>query len=117
MEFHEEAFKAAAQITAAVAEEAEVELNAEGADQAAAFFAVLYKKLLAIAMGEEETARKPGNFEVYQDSKGKYRFRLKAANGQTVAVSQAYQKKGSCLNGIESIRACAPDAKIEELSE
>ena len=53
MKFHEEAFEAAAQITAAVAEEAEIELDAEGAEKAAEFFSVLYKKLAAVAMGEE----------------------------------------------------------------
>ena len=64
MAFHEEAFEAAAKITAAVAEEAEIELNAKGAEKAAEFFSVLYKKLTAIAAGEElevrhETVEKP----------------------------------------------------------
>ena len=54
MKFHEEAFEAAAQITAAVAEEAEIELDAKGAEKAAEFFSVLYKKLAAVALGEEE---------------------------------------------------------------
>ena len=31
-----------------------------------------------------------GKFEVYQDSAGKFRFRLKATNGQVIAVGQAY---------------------------
>lgn len=53
MKFHEEAFEAAAEITAAVAEEAEIELNAEGAEKAAEFFSVLYKRLAAVARGEE----------------------------------------------------------------
>ena len=58
MEFHEEAFEAAAQITAAVAEEADIKLNAEGAEKTAEFFAVLYKKLAAVARGEQ-IAEKP----------------------------------------------------------
>ena len=45
-----------------------------------------------------------GKFEVYQDSAGKFRFRLKATNGQVIAVGQAYETKKSCLNGIDSIR-------------
>ncbi len=53
MAFHEEAFEAAAKITAAVAEEADIELNAKGAEKAAEFFSVLYKKLAAVAKGEE----------------------------------------------------------------
>ena len=53
MAFHEEAFEAAAKITAAVAEEADIELNAKGAEKAAEFFSVLYKKLRAVAKDEE----------------------------------------------------------------
>jgi uncharacterized protein YegP (UPF0339 family) len=52
-----------------------------------------------------------GKFEVYQDTAGKYRFRLKATNGQVIATGQGYETKKSCLNGIESIRKNAPAAK------
>lgn len=43
-------------------------------------------------------------FEVYADKAGKFRFRLKAKNGQIIAVSEAYESMKSCLNGIESVR-------------
>ena len=55
-----------------------------------------------------------GKFEVYQDKAGKFRFRLKASNGQVIAVGEAYESKKSCLNGIESIRKNAPDAKLDD---
>ena len=55
-----------------------------------------------------------GKFEVYQDSAGKVRFRLKATNGQVIATGQGYETKKSCLNGIESIRKNAPDAKLDD---
>jgi uncharacterized protein YegP (UPF0339 family) len=55
-----------------------------------------------------------GKFEVYLDSAGKYRFRLKATNGQVIATGQGYETKKSCLNGIESIRKNAPDAKLDD---
>ena len=55
-----------------------------------------------------------GKFEVYQDTSGKYRFRLKATNGQVIATGQGYETKKSCLNGIESIRKNAPDAKLDD---
>jgi uncharacterized protein YegP (UPF0339 family) len=55
-----------------------------------------------------------GKFEVYQDKAGKYRFRLKASNGQVIATGEAYESKKSCLNGIESIRKNAPDAKLDD---
>ena len=34
-----------------------------------------------------------GKFEVYQDKAGKYRFRLKASNGQVIAASQGYASR------------------------
>ena len=46
------------------------------------------------------------------DAGGKYRFRLKASNGEIVAASQAYADKASCLKGIRSIGSHAPDAEI-----
>ncbi|WP_336093422.1 YegP family protein [Leeuwenhoekiella sp. CH_XMU1409-2] len=45
-----------------------------------------------------------GKFEVYQDTKNEYRFRLKAGNGQTILASEGYAAKASCMNGIESVR-------------
>lgn len=57
----------------------------------------------------------PGKFEVYQDKADKYRFRLKAGNGEVIAVGEAYESKASCLNGIESIKKNAPEAPIVEV--
>ncbi len=53
-------------------------------------------------------------FEWYKDAKGKFRFRLKAANGEIIAVSEAYSSKDSCVNGIESVKKNAPTAKVVE---
>ncbi|MEM8905692.1 MAG: YegP family protein [Actinomycetota bacterium] len=53
-----------------------------------------------------------GKFELYQDKAGKFRFRLKASNGQIIAVGEAYNTKKSALNGIASVQKNAPDAKI-----
>lgn len=50
-------------------------------------------------------------YEVYLDAGGKPRFRLKASNGEIIAVSQAYTEKSSCLKGIESVTNHAPDAE------
>jgi len=55
-----------------------------------------------------------GKFEVYQDKKGQFRFRLKAGNGQVIATGEAYTTKKACLNGIESIRKNAPEAKLDD---
>jgi len=53
-------------------------------------------------------------FEVYTDKAGEFRFRLKARNGEIIAVSEGYKTKASCMNGIESVRKNAPEAKVEE---
>ena len=52
-------------------------------------------------------------FELYADKRGQFRFRLKAANGKIIAVSEGYTTKASCLAGIESVRKNAPDAQVE----
>lgn len=54
-------------------------------------------------------------FELYQDRSGSYRFRLKARNGEIIAVSEIYSAKAGCLNGIESVRKNAAEAKVAEL--
>lgn len=53
-----------------------------------------------------------GKFELYQDNAGKYRFRLKAANGQIIAVGEAYESKAAAQKGIESVKANAGDAAV-----
>ncbi|HEX6569246.1 MAG TPA: YegP family protein [Acidimicrobiales bacterium] len=56
-----------------------------------------------------------GKFELYTDKAGKFRFRLKAGNGEVIAVSEAYESKASAKNGIESVRKNAPDAALVEV--
>lgn len=51
-------------------------------------------------------------FEVYADKAGEFRFRLKARNGEVIAVSEGYKAKQSCMNGIESVKKNAPDAEV-----
>ena len=52
-------------------------------------------------------------FEVYLDTAGDYRFRLKAKNGQIIAASQGYKSLESCLGGVEAVRSNAPGGKDE----
>jgi len=56
-------------------------------------------------------------FECYTDKSGKYRFRLKAANGEVIATSEAYNSKESCLNGIESVKKNAPVAEVVDVKD
>ncbi len=56
-------------------------------------------------------------FEISKDKSGKFRFHLKAANGEIIAASQGYETRASAEKGIESVKTSAPDAKVVDLSE
>ena len=51
-------------------------------------------------------------FELYRDKACAFRFRLKARNGEIIAVSEGYTSKAACENGIESVRKNALEAEI-----
>lgn len=77
------------------------------------------QKNAPVAEVEDQTkegyeVKKNPKFEVYEDKAGEYRFRLKATNGQIIAVGEGYKAMAGCLNGIESIKKNAPDAEIVE---
>ncbi len=55
-----------------------------------------------------------GTFELYTDKAGEYRFRLKAGNGEVIAISEGYSSKPAALNGIDSVRRNAADAEVVE---
>ena len=55
-----------------------------------------------------------GKFEVKVTKNGGFSFKLKARNGEVIAVSQTYKDEKNCLNGIESVRKNAVDAKLED---
>lgn len=56
-----------------------------------------------------------GKFEVYQDKAGKYRFRLKAGNGEFVATGEAYETMDAARKGCEAVQRAALDAKVVEI--
>ena len=43
-------------------------------------------------------------YQVYKDIAGKFRFRLRAPNNKIVAVSEAYESKAGCMNGVKSVQ-------------
>ena len=55
-----------------------------------------------------------GKFELYKDAQSKYRFRLKAGNGEIIAVGEAYESKAAAMNGIDSVRRNAADATLDD---
>ena len=62
---------------------------------------------------EPLVAAKCPKYEVYKDKAGEFRFRLKASNGQIIAIGEGYSAKAGCLNGIDSIgRNATADAKV-----
>ncbi|MEM8924351.1 MAG: DUF1508 domain-containing protein [Actinomycetota bacterium] len=56
-----------------------------------------------------------GRFEVYTDKGGKYRFRLKAGNGEIIASGEAYETKAACKKGVDAVIRAAANCKIVEL--
>ena len=71
-----------------------------------------------IAAVEDQTVEgfevlKHPKFEIYTDKAGEFRFRLKARNGQIIAVSEGYKTMASCTNGVESVKKNSVDAPIE----
>ena len=77
------------------------------------------KKNAEIANLEDQTvepveAATCPKFEIYTDKAGEFRFRLKAKNGEIIAVSEGYKAMASCVNGIESVKKNAVDAEIVE---
>lgn len=63
-------------------------------------------------LGFEE--QKHPKFELYKDKSEQFRFRLKARNGEIIAVGEAYTTKANCKNGISSIMKNVVDAKVVE---
>jgi len=77
------------------------------------------QKNAPVAAVEDQTVEgyaqeKHPKFEIYADKAGEFRFRLKATNGQIIAVSEGYKAMASCKNGIESVKKNAPEAAIVE---
>ena len=69
---------------------------------------------------EDQTVEKPAKlpnpkFEVYTDKAKKTRFRLKAKNGQIIAVGEAYETKRAALAGVASVQKNAPAAAVVEV--
>ena len=60
--------------------------------------------------------KRHAKFEVYPSGKG-FRFRLKAANGETVALGEEYTTKQAAINALDSIKRAADDAEVVEVDK
>ena len=58
-----------------------------------------------------------GKFEIYKDKAGKFRFRLKAGNGEIIASGEAYESKAAVKNGVASVQKNAAEAAVVDLTE
>jgi uncharacterized protein len=54
-------------------------------------------------------------WQLYRDTAGKYRFRLKAARDEIVAVSEAYETIDEATFAIEAVGENAPGALLLEI--
>lgn len=61
---------------------------------------------------EGYATEKHPKFEIYKDKAGEFRFRLKATNGQIIAVGEGYKALAGCMNGIESVKKNAADSPV-----
>jgi uncharacterized protein YegP (UPF0339 family) len=54
-----------------------------------------------------------GNYEIFKDKAGKFRFRLVASNGKIIAANEeGFESRQICENTIELVRTCVLEAKI-----
>jgi hypothetical protein len=58
-----------------------------------------------------------GKFELYADRSGKFRFRIKSADGQVIYESDAYPTREDCLEGIKVMKHIVCQAPIEDRTE
>ena len=77
------------------------------------------RKFCAIDKIEDQTLAKGYDtltnpkFEIYLDKQGKFRYRLRANNGNLICISEeGYATKASCKAGIASVARWAPEAEM-----
>lgn len=58
-----------------------------------------------------ETVKHP-KFELYNDKKGDFRYRLKATNGEIIATGSSYPDKQATLDAIECVKKSSDGAQI-----
>jgi len=55
-------------------------------------------------------------FEVYKDQGGQHRWRLKAGNGEIVAISEGYTTRSSAKQSAQKVKDWADNASIVEIN-
>jgi uncharacterized protein YegP (UPF0339 family) len=83
---------------------------------------VLQRDLAETDAGDLDLARRvqtlddsDGDFELYEDTGGEYRWRLRHRNGSILAESgDSYRGRDAVFDAIERVKRQAPGAEIEE---
>lgn len=65
----------------------------------------------------KEAAKRPGTIQIYLDNGGKFRFRLKSSNLETVGHSQGYTTKAACKNGINAVINACKTAEVVDTTK
>lgn len=56
-------------------------------------------------------------YELYRDRQKKYRWRLKANNGEVILVSKSYASKQNAVYSIGLVQKYAPIAPVVDISK
>lgn len=54
-------------------------------------------------------------FEMFKDSSGQHRWRLKAANGEIIASGEAYRNRQDCINAVYMVMDTNRQTKFVEV--
>ena len=55
-----------------------------------------------------------GKFEIYQDARGDYGFRLRSRQGRVLATGRSFQTKQDAKRGIATVLIAAAGAQVED---
>ncbi|MBQ8178171.1 MAG: YegP family protein [Clostridia bacterium] len=61
-----------------------------------------------------DDGKRPGTVQIYKDNGGKFRFRFRSSNMNTVGHSQGYTAKATCKSGIQAVVRVAEHATISD---
>lgn len=71
--------------------------------------------LMALGSGDDLAAQGTLRFELYKDSRGAFRWRLKSGNGRVVATSsEGYATRANCRSSIDLVKRGAAGAEVVE---
>jgi len=58
-----------------------------------------------------------GQFEIYKDQGGQFRFRLKSRTGEIVATGESYPTKAAAKKGVQAVQKAVDGAQVVDLTD